>query len=209
MKAETNKHNTIRIVIVNLKGGVGKTTIATNTAHHYNALLVDLDPQGDAADWAKRSGLVRAVHAPNWQDATDIIDEEPGAVVVDCPPGEGPALRAALTLANIAIVPTKSSAADLRAIGRMIHLADDAKRVNPDLIVGLILNEAKTFTHAAQETEKDLRKLTATNFLGTISSRQAIPDALTTGTAIPSGPARTEFEAVFAKLNNLLKGVIK
>ena len=185
---------------MNLKGGTGKTTTATSAALHFGAFLVDLDPQGDSADWAKRSGLVRAFHAKDWKEAVEIVEQEPGPVVMDCPPGEGPALRAALSVADVAIVPTKSSAQDLRAVGRMLHLAEEARAVNPGLLVGLVLNEAKQNTHAAQETEQDLKSLKGAYFLGTIGSRQAIPDAFTNGTATPSGPARQEFEAVFSAL---------
>lgn len=45
------------ISILNEKGGVGKTTLATNLAYaikrikHHSVLLVDSDPQGSARDW--------------------------------------------------------------------------------------------------------------------------------------------------------------
>ena len=195
---------TIRVVVVNLKGGTGKSTTATGAAQHFAALLVDLDPQGDSADWAKRSGLVRAIHAKDWKEALGVVEDEPGPVVMDCPPGEGPALRAALSVADVAIVPTKSSAQDLRAVGRMLHLIEEARAVNPGLVVGLVLNEAKLNTTAAQETERDLKGLPGVHFLGTIGSRQAIPDAFTNGTALPSGPARQEFEAVFSTLKRVI-----
>lgn len=202
----SSKAKTIRVVVVNLKGGTGKTTTATAAAAHFGAFLVDLDPQGDSADWAKRSGLARAFHAKDWKEALELVEQEPGPVVMDCPPGEGPALRAALSVADVAIVPTKSSAQDLRAVGRMLHLAEEARAVNPGLLVGLLLNEAKHNTTAAQDTERDLKGLNGACYLGTIGSRQAIPDAFTNGTAIPSGPARQEFEAVFAALDRVIEG---
>ena len=203
-KAE-NGTKAIRIVVVNLKGGTGKTTTATSAAHHFKAFLVDLDPQGDSADWAKRSGLVRSVHAKDWKEALALVEQESGPVVMDCPPGEGPALRAAMSVADVAIVPTKSSAQDLRAVGRMLHLAEEARAVNPGLVVGLVLNEAKLNTTAAQETERDLKGLKGAYFLGTIGSRQVIPDAFTNGTAVPSGPARHEFASVFSALEEIIE----
>lgn len=190
---------------MNLKGGTGKTTTATAAAHHFGAFLVDLDPQGDSADWAKRSGLIRAAHAKDWKEALALVEQEAGPVVMDCPPGEGPALRAALSVADVAIVPTKSSAQDLRAVGRMLHLAEESRSVNPGLVVGLVLNEAKLNTTAAQETEQDLKGLKGAHFLGTIGSRQAIPDAFTNGTAIPSGPARHEFVSIFSALEEIIE----
>ena len=48
------------ILVLNPKGGCGKTTIATNLAGYYadrgkQVGLVDLDPQGSSADWVRMS----------------------------------------------------------------------------------------------------------------------------------------------------------
>ena len=45
-----------RIVVLNPKGGSGKTTIAINLASHFalqgeHPVLIDHDPQGSAARW--------------------------------------------------------------------------------------------------------------------------------------------------------------
>ena len=45
-----------RVLVVNAKGGCGKTTIATNLASYYaahkrHAALLDYDPQGSSMQW--------------------------------------------------------------------------------------------------------------------------------------------------------------
>jgi len=50
--------NLRRIVVINSKGGCGKTTIATNLAscyarHGYNTALFDYDPQGSSMRWLR------------------------------------------------------------------------------------------------------------------------------------------------------------
>ena len=47
-----------RIIVVNTKGGCGKTTIATNLASYYASngfvtALMDYDPQGSSTRWLK------------------------------------------------------------------------------------------------------------------------------------------------------------
>src|SRR5262245_36623317 len=48
-----------RIVVLNPKGGSGKTTIATNLASHYavagfKPTLMDFDPQGSSTRWVRK-----------------------------------------------------------------------------------------------------------------------------------------------------------
>jgi chromosome partitioning protein len=48
-----------RIVVLNPKGGSGKTTIATNLASYFatrgqRPVLMDFDPQGSSVRWAKK-----------------------------------------------------------------------------------------------------------------------------------------------------------
>ena len=52
------------IMVINAKGGSGKTTISTNLAAYYanadfNVTLVDLDPQNSSLNWLKSVSHVR------------------------------------------------------------------------------------------------------------------------------------------------------
>ena len=53
-----NRHNLNRIVVLNPKGGSGKTTLATNIASYYAKLgtmptIMDCDPQGSTMRWPR------------------------------------------------------------------------------------------------------------------------------------------------------------
>ena len=55
-----------RIVVLNAKGGSGKTTIAINLAsylasHGHVPVLMDFDPQGSSVRWVKKR---KPTHAP-------------------------------------------------------------------------------------------------------------------------------------------------
>ena len=57
-----------KIVVINAKGGSGKTTLATNLASYYASLgppptLIDFDPQGYSMRWLeKRSAERPTIH---------------------------------------------------------------------------------------------------------------------------------------------------
>jgi len=196
------------IVVLNLKGGTGKTILATHIAEDLRAHLVDLDPQGDAYDWANRSGFITGSQASDWKEALEMVvaARTQGPVVVDCPPGERSSIRAALSVATVAVVPAKGAMQDLRAVGRMMELVDEARaNVNPSLKVGLVLNEARFVTSMAGEAEYALGKVRGAHYLGHIGLRQAFVDAYAAGRAVHSGPARKETKELLYNLDRLIR----
>jgi chromosome partitioning protein len=100
------------IGVINLKGGVGKTTIALNLAaaladQGHRVVLIDADPQQSATQWAQQGQLAGApeaarlplpVHplqadagAPRFKTALEQLAQATQAtlVVIDCPPELG------------------------------------------------------------------------------------------------------------------------
>ena len=94
------------IAVVNLKGGVGKSTIAVNLAcelaGRQSVVVVDADSQATATDWARRGDLPARVEAlpldaesrvGPWVER--LLTLQADHVVIDCPPHIGPATLAA------------------------------------------------------------------------------------------------------------------
>ena len=196
------------VVVTNFKGGTGKTTLATTIAEDLQAHLVDLDPQGDAQDLATRSGTVTATKPHSWKEALAVVETARGRgpVVIDCPPGDVPAIRAALAVASVAVIPAKGAMQDLRAVGRMVDLVKEVRaQINPSLRVCLVLNEARFSTSLAEQAENVLEKIAGTHYLGHIGLRQAFVDAYISGRAVHSGPARRETKAMLENLYRLIR----
>ncbi|TYC63313.1 ParA family protein [Rhodobacterales bacterium] len=127
-----------KILVVNSKGGCGKTTVATNLAvalamRGEDVALADADRQKSSLSWAKRrpKSLVR-IEALNWTKEEAIGDKDKAldAIVIDGPGG----LRSELAKTLIAeasdiIVPVLASAFDWDATLKFLDGISDVKRV--------------------------------------------------------------------------------
>ena len=113
------------LVVLNGKGGVGKTTTAINLAaamaETYRVLLVDADPQGSATWWFERGDRPMGFDLKQETQPTQLAALRHGGnydlVVVDTPPAlasEG--LAAVIPVADYMILPTPPAPMDLTAL---------------------------------------------------------------------------------------------
>lgn len=140
-----------RIVIINIKGGCGKTTIATNLASFYaskgkNTALYDYDAQGSSMRWmqvrdqeqdvAEIYGVTAYSNSrgvtKSWQLR---LPPETERIIVDTPPGlRWPDLVGQLKGADTILIPVLPSSIDVYATADFIR----------DLMLGSLLRKNKT-----------------------------------------------------------------
>ena len=149
------------------KGGVGKTTIATQLAANaalsgLRTVLVDADPQGSATRWCeRRAGLASAVlpldgTRKSWRKR---VPEDTQRIIVDAPAGSmADNLGEVLEIADAVIVPVQPSALDIEASVRFLESLGRHPRVRKGkLRVGLVGNRLKPNTNASQQAMEVLR----------------------------------------------------
>jgi chromosome partitioning protein len=148
------------------KGGVGKTTLAVNLAGMRahagrDVLLVDADKQASANLWASIreeenvTPPVRCVQKRGKGLPADVRDlagryEE---VIIDAGGQDSVELRAALTIAQLAVFPIQPSLFDAATLETLAQLVAQAQSFNPDLIAGIVINRASTNPRVKESEE--------------------------------------------------------
>jgi chromosome partitioning protein len=164
-----------RVIILNPKGGSGKTTVATNlavcfVAHGKRPALMDLDPQGSAARWLrKRPDERAAIHGiaafersvavtRSWQlrvppECTTLVVDTPAALDSQC-------LPEMTRGADAVLVPVMPSDIDIHAAAKCIaDLLLVAKIRRTDERIGIIANRVRSNTLVSQALLRFLNSL--------------------------------------------------
>ncbi len=152
----------LRIVVLNPKGGSGKTTIATNLASYYAArglktTLMDYDPQASSTRWLKKrqttQALIHGIAAFERNNRTTRsfhmrIPQETDRVVTDTPAALFAQDLPEITRgADAILVPVLPSDIDIHACSKVIaDLLLVAKIRRQDNRIGVIANRVKRQT---------------------------------------------------------------
>jgi chromosome partitioning protein len=164
-----------RIVVLNPKGGSGKTTLAINLASYYAScqqkpVLMDFDPQGSSVRWVRKRQQAQApihVIAAFENDARTTrafqMRVPPGTthVIVDTPAALGSPRMPDITRdADKIIVPVLPSDIDIHACSRCIRdLLLVAKIRREDDRLGVVANRVRRNTLAYQSLIRFLQSL--------------------------------------------------
>jgi chromosome partitioning protein len=209
------------IAVANLKGGVGKTTLAVNLACELasggdSVALIDADAQGSATAWAERAELPvqsEAMPLDDPRDAARWIERvrriRTDWVVIDAPPHIGATTQAAVGWADLVLVPVGASGLDLVATRGALALIGEARerrKVGPKAM--LIPSKLDSRTAAAREIEAALKQL-GESIGPSIHQRISFADAFTAGQWIgayaPDSDAHNEIRAIARKAKGALK----
>ena len=164
-----------RITVINIKGGCGKTTVATNLASAYavsgrDTTLVDYDPQGSSIYWlnqrpgeaAKINGIAaypsNASVTISWRLQ---LPRETERVIVDTPPGlHGLDLIDQLKGTHTILIPVLPSSIDTHATADFIRdLYLRVKVQSKRMRLCIICNRVKSNTLSFQALQRFLNKM--------------------------------------------------
>lgn len=151
------------VVVGGIKGGSGKTTLATNftyltaVKHKKRTLLVDADEQKSATDWVNQrifnsdNEMISNVKTP-WttinlsgarlRQELYKLSLSYDTIIVDLGGRDTTSQRAALTVADYFIAPFQPRSFDIWTVGSIVRLFEDVILINPKLKCYAVLNRA-------------------------------------------------------------------
>ena len=154
-----------RILVVNPKGGCGKTTIASNLASYYAVwevptCLVDYDPQLSSVNWlASRPETFSTISGANGTRGNPTIPAGTQRIIMDAPARITDQSFKKLTKeANVVIIPVLPSPIDIRAASEFLAelLLDKPSKSTQ---IGLVANRVKENTKIYERLEAFLKAI--------------------------------------------------
>lgn len=156
------------IMVMNAKGGCGKSTLATNIASYFAAeegmsvALADYDPQRSSLDWLERrpDNRPEIIGIEGFKDGLRRAPRSADIVVIDAPArSHGAELTSLVKHAETIIVPVLPSTIDMQASERFIQeLKDQGKVERKDVKIAVVANRVREYTLIFEELDEFLAR---------------------------------------------------
>jgi chromosome partitioning protein len=202
------------IAFLNQKGGVGKTTLATNVAGHlvvlgYKVILIDCDPQASALDWSaarQRQALFPVVGHPKPSIHKDIgvIAGGYDYAVLDSPPRQDAMAKSVMLAADLLVIPVQPSPYDVWAAEETLKLVEEAAILKDSLKSIFAINRKIVNTAIGRDVEEALGRypvpILATHIHQRISFAESALAGLIVSEADPKSLATQEIKTLTEEL---------
>ena len=157
------------IMLMNAKGGCGKTTLATNIATWFaddgaKVAIADFDPQRSSLDWLEARNDYEGIPAIQGIDAVNgPVRAAPGTdyLIIDAPAGtHAKTLNEIIRRAQTVILPVLPSPLDMRACARFLEELYLNGRVSDKKVrLGIVANRVRENTRIYRDLEAYLGHL--------------------------------------------------
>lgn len=218
------------IGVIQVKGGAGRSTIATNLAGAISigarVALIDCDmPQGTSASWGtiRQQGqqdiTLTIATANDHKDlvrVTEQLAETHDIIVIDGPPRIAEITRAMLILSDLCLIPLGASAAEIWATSDLLTTINEAKAagkaIEKKIDARIVWNRYRASTTAAKEMPAAVRaELGLPEIATRLGYRVAYSDALARGVTVlewTDRAAKEEMEQLCREVGKIIKAKI-
>jgi len=188
----------MNIVVGGIKGGSGKTTVATNLAvlcsKNQDVLLIDADDQETATDFT----VLRNERLQEGAGYTSIkltgaavrtetlrLAGKYNTIIIDTGGRDTTSQRAALSIADVLLVPFVPRSFDIWTLEKVSSLVAEMRAANPHLAAYVFINRADPRGQDNDETAEVLKEATGLEFITTpLGSRKAYSNAAAQGLSV-------------------------
>ena len=188
----------MNIVVGGIKGGSGKTTVATNLAvlcsKDHDVLLIDADDQETATDFT----VLRNERLPEGAGYTSIkltgaavrtetlrLAGKYDTIIIDTGGRDTTSQRAALSIADVLLVPFVPRSFDIWTLEKVSSLVAEMRAANPNLAAYVFINRADPRGQDNDESAEVLKEATGLEFIPTpLGSRKAYSNAAAQGLSV-------------------------
>ena len=180
------------IMVMNAKGGCGKSTLATNIASYFanegaNVALADYDPQRSSLDWLERRPENRPeIHAvAGFEDGLRHCPRNADMVVIDAPArSHGKELTDLVRHAETILVPVLPSTIDMQATTTFLDELRNVRKIeSKQAKFGLVANRVRDNTLIFDDLDEYLTKAKAP-YIAALREAQNYVRAYTRGLGI-------------------------
>ena len=210
--------------LANKKGGVGKTTLATNLSMLCAArtkarvLLIDADPQGSGLDWCDArpdSPPIKVIGYPRATVHREVerIRDEWDYIFLDSPAGARDdkaqdITRGTILAADLVLIPVQPSPLDVWGSRDIVALAADAQVFKPDQRAVFVINQQIPRSVIARDVKAAIKQFPIDALDSTIAHRVAFAEAAATGHAVferePFSLAAQEVAALWSEIQRVM-----
>lgn len=206
------------------KGGIGKTTIATNMAvmlqkKSHEVLLIDSDKHKSASKWCAvrdrnkvnpRILSIQKLGSNLYEDVISLKDKY-NNIIIDTGGFDSIELRAGLMCAEIAVLPIRASQFDLWTLSELNDLIGEIKVVNRNLRAQFYINhiptnpnikELKNAIQLIEDSNFQYIPLANSRLYERIVYRSAIPVGMTVHELRSDPKAEKELDALYEEIFN-------
>lgn len=200
-----------RIMVLNSKGGCGKSTISTNLAGFFahkgvETRLLDLDPQQSSIEWLNmRSDERPMIRGLSANVDNILVPNHKGVLIIDTPAGmRGKELKSYVRHAHTIIIPVLPSPIDMRATAKFIESVLLLGRVNKKKVrLAVVANRVRKQTRIYQGLRRFLDSL-GIPFIAVLRESQNYIRAVDEGSSIFEAP-RSRVEDDIAQWRPIIK----
>ncbi len=181
----------IAVLVANIKGGCGKTTIATHLAAAYagaglSTVLADVDRQRSSLGWVdRRPSSAATLFGIDW--AKDFTSAPKGTqrLVIDAPAAlKTKQIEDLVKLADVIVLPVLPSAFDEQATSRFLDKLDELKSIAKNKKqVAVVGNRLRARTKSADRLDEFLGGVGHT-VVTRLRDSQIYPDAAASGLSL-------------------------